>query len=217
MLALKKLHILVADDHSVVRQGIALLLKELVKEPTIYHAASYRETLERITAVDRLDYLFLDINFPDGNSTRIVQEIREVMPDVRILIFSALEEDIYALRYLNSGANGFLSKMANDEELRYAVKYFLENGKYISSHIKEKIIDNYMHKIPINPLDQLSDRELEIARLLIKGFGNLEISILKELQKTTVSTYKKRIFEKLSIDNLPALIEIFNSYDTDAQ
>lgn len=95
-------------------------------------------------------------------------------------------------------------------------KYFLEHGKYISAPMKEKIIDNYMQKIPINPLDQLSDRELEIARLLIKGFGNLEISILKSLQKTTVSTYKKRIFEKLNIDNLPALIEIFNSYDTEA-
>lgn len=215
MLALKKHHILIADDHSVVRQGIALLLKELLKDPIIYHAASYRETLERIGTLEKIDFLFLDINFPDGNSTKIVHEIREVKPDIRILIFSALEEEIYALRYLNSGANGFLSKLANDEELRFAVNYFLTNGKYISPTIKEKIIENYMHKIPINPLDQLSDRELEIARLLIKGYGNLEISILKDLQKTTVSTYKKRIFEKLNIDNLPALIELFNSYDTE--
>lgn len=215
MLALKKHHILIADDHSVVRQGIALLLKELLKDPIIYHAASYRETLERIGTLEKIDFLFLDINFPDGNSTKIVHEIREVKPDIRILIFSALEEEIYALRYLNSGANGFLSKLANDDELRFAVNYFLANGKYISPTIKEKIIENYMHKIPINPLDQLSDRELEIARLLIKGYGNLEISILKDLQKTTVSTYKKRIFEKLNIDNLPALIELFNSYDTE--
>ncbi|RXR23414.1 response regulator transcription factor [Flavobacterium stagni] len=215
MLALKKIKVLIADDHSVVRQGIALLLKEIIKEPIIYHAASYRETLERISTLEKIDFLFLDINFPDGNSTKIVHEIREIMPDIRILIFSALEEEIYALRYLNSGANGFLSKLANDEELRFAVNYFLANGKYISPTIKEKIIENYMHKIPINPLDQLSDRELEIARLLIKGYGNLEISILKDLQKTTVSTYKKRIFEKLNIDNLPALIELFNSYDTE--
>lgn len=216
MKAFKKYRILLADDHSVVRQGIALLLREMVREPELLHAATYAATLECIRTSENIDFLILDINFPDGNSTRMVQEIREIMPDIRILIFSALEEDTYALRYLNAGANGFLSKLANDEELRYAIKYFLDHGKYISAPMKEKIIDNYMQKIPINPLDQLSDRELEIARLLIKGFGNLEISILKSLQKTTVSTYKKRIFEKLNIDNLPALIEIFNSYDTDA-
>jgi DNA-binding NarL/FixJ family response regulator len=176
MKTFKKYRILLADDHSVVRQGIALLLREMVRQPELLHAASYAATLDCIRTAEPIDFLFLDINFPDGNSTRMVQEIREI---IRILIFSALEEDTYALRYLNAGANGFLSKLANDEELRYAIKYFLEHGKYISAPMKEKIIDNYMQKIPINPLDQLSDRELEIARLLIKGFGNLEISILK--------------------------------------
>jgi DNA-binding NarL/FixJ family response regulator len=74
-----------------------------------------------------------------------------------------------------------------------------------------------MYKKMLNPLDQLSDREMEVARLLIKGFGNLEISLLKKIQPTTVSTYKKRIFEKLNIDNLVSLIDIFNSFNSDFQ
>ena len=74
-----------------------------------------------------------------------------------------------------------------------------------------------MSKTPINPLEQLSNREVEVARLLIKGYGNLEISELLQVKKTTVSTFKNRVFEKLEIDNLAALISIFNLYFEDGE
>ena len=89
----------------------------------------------------------------------------------------------------------------------------MEEGKYISQRIKDKILDNYMSNKSINPLDQLSNREIEVARLMVQGYGNLEISSMKKLQKTTISTFKKRIYEKLNIDNLVALIGIMNAYD----
>ena len=124
-----------------------------------------------------------------------------------------MDEDVYALRYINSGANGYLNKLCSEKEIRNAILTFLEEGKYISPKIKDKILDNYMSNKSINPLDQLSNREIEVARLMVQGYGNLEISSMKQLQKTTISTFKKRIYDKLNIDNLVSLIGIMNAYD----
>ena len=131
---------------------------------------------------------------------------------MKILIFSALDEDIYALRYLNAGASGYLNKGSNEDEMKQALKSMMVSGKYITQNIKDRILDSYISKKPINPLEQLSNREVEVARLLIKGFGNLEIAEMLNIKKSTVSTFKNRIFEKLEIDNLADLIDFFNLY-----
>ena len=87
------------------------------------------------------------------------------------------------------------------------------SGKYITQNIKDRILDSYISKKPINPLEQLSNREVEVARLLIKGYGNMEIAELLNVKKSTVSTFKNRIFEKLEIDNLADLIDFFQLYN----
>ena len=125
---------------------------------------------------------------------------------------AALDEDIYALRYLNAGASGYLNKGSNEDEMKQALKSMMVSGKYITQNIKDRILDSYISKKPINPLEQLSNREVEVARLLIKGFGNLEIAEMLNIKKSTVSTFKNRIFEKLEIDNLADLIDFFNLY-----
>lgn len=211
MIKNKNLIFLLADDHSVVRQGIALMIKDIVHEAIFFHASTFKETLSILRST-KIDVMILDIHFPDGNSSSILSEIKNINPDIKILIFSGLEEDVYAMRYINGGANGFLSKMCAESEMKDALRIFIEKGKFMSQNVKDKILDNYMFKKSMNPLDNLSIREMEIATLLVKGHGNLEISFIKKLQKTTVSTYKKRIFEKLNIHNLVSLIDIFNSY-----
>jgi DNA-binding NarL/FixJ family response regulator len=208
----KNLSFLLADDHSVVRKGMSLLIEELVELPIIYNSSTIADTLS-ILKTEKIDILILDVNFPEGNCASIVSEVKASNLGIKVLIFSALEEDVYALRYLHAGANGFLNKLSSEAEMKEALSIFLETGKYVTPNIKEKILDKYINKKLLNPLEQLSDREMEVARLLIKGYGNLEISLLKRIQPTTVSTYKKRIFEKLNIDNLVSLIDIFNSYN----
>ena len=208
----ENLSFLLADNHSVVRKGFSLIIEELVDKPIIYHSSSIAETIQ-IIKKNKIDILILDINFPKGNNTDIVSEIREINLEIKILMFSAIEEDIYALRYINAGANGFLNKTSSEMEMKEAVSTFIQTGKYFSPNIKEKILDKFMNKKNLNPLEKLSDREMEIALLYIKGYGNLEISLMKMIQPTTVSTYKKRIFEKLHIDNIVSLIDIFNSYN----
>jgi DNA-binding NarL/FixJ family response regulator len=202
---------LIADDHSIVRQGVSLLIKELFFNVKIFHAGSFKETL-KITSENKIDLLILDINFPDGNSLSIMSEAKAIQPEMKILIFSALDEDIYALRYLNAGASGYLNKGSSEDEMKQALKSMMISGKYITQNIKDRILDSYISKKPINPLEQLSNREVEVARLLIKGYGNLEIAEMLNIKKSTVSTFKNRIFEKLEIDNLADLIDFFNLY-----
>lgn len=202
---------LVSDDHSVVRKGVIFLIKELFFNAKIYQAANFKEILDVIKN-NTIDLLVLDINFPDGNSLNIITEIKRIQPEIKILIFSAFDEDIYAMRYLNAGASGYLNKGNSEEEMKRALNNMVLSGKYISQNIKDKILDSYISKAPINPLEKLSNREVEVARLLIKGYGNLEISDLLQIKTSTVSTFKNRVFEKLDIDNLASLIELFHLY-----
>lgn len=202
---------LISDDHSVVRQGISLVIKEMFPNAAILTSGSFRDTIKSVKET-KLDLLILDINFPDGNSINIIPEIKSLQPDIKILIFTAYDESIYAMRYLNAGVSGFLNKGCTENEIKQALKSMLNIGKYVTQNIKDRILDSYISKDPINPLEKLSVRETEVAGLLIKGYGNMEISDILQIKKTTVSTFKNRIFEKLSIDNLAALIELFQLY-----
>jgi len=202
---------LIADDHSIVRQGISLLIKELFFNAKIYQSGTFKETL-KVLKDTKIDLLVLDINFPDGNSLNILSETKTLQPELKILIFSAYEEDLYALRYLNAGASGYLNKGSNEDEIKQALQSMMVSGKYITQNIKDRILESYISKKPLNPLEQLSNREVEVARLLIKGFGNMEIAELLQIKKSTVSTFKNRIFEKLEIVNLAELIDLFQLY-----
>lgn len=205
---------LIADDHSVVRQGISLVVKELFPGSVVHTAGSFKDTLKAVKE-NKFDLLILDINFPDGNSINIIPEVKSIQPDLKIMIFTAYDESIYAMRYLNAGVSGYLNKGCAEEEMKQAIKSMVTTGKYITQSIKDRILDSYISKTPINPLEKLSNREVEVARLLIKGYGNLEISELLQIKKTTVSTFKNRVFEKLEIDNLASLIEVFQLYFED--
>ena len=205
------LSFLIVDDHSVVRQGVSLIIKELFSNASIYMAGNFKDAFKLLKEI-KFDLLVLDVNFPDGNSINVLTEIKLIQPDLKILIFSAYDENIYAMRYLNAGASGYLNKETTEDEMKGAINAMISSGKYITQNIKDKILDSYISKKPTNPLDLLSNREIEVAQLLIKGYGNLEILELLNLKKTTVSTYKNRIFEKLEIDNLADLIKFFQLY-----
>lgn len=208
---LKKNSFLLADDHSVVRQGIALLIKSEFSSAEIYQSGTFKDTFKVLNEA-QIDILVLDINFPDGNSLNIIADILAIQPDIKILMFSAYDENIYAMRYLNAGASGYLNKGSSMETTVAAIKSMVLTGKYLSENVKNKILDTYISKKPINPIDELSKREIEVAKLLIKGYGNLEISEFLDVKKNTVSTFKNRIFEKLEIDNIADLIMFFQLY-----
>lgn len=206
----KELKILLVDDHSVVRHGTSLLLQKAFEGIIISHADNYEDAIGKLN--QNQDVVFLDINIPGGNSTKMVEKIRQTYPELLIMMFSAYDEAHYALRYIKSGANGYLNKYSNDSEIIKAVKSLIETGKYLSDTVKEKIIENTFSNNPVNPLEKLSEREIEVAELLVSGEGNLEISNKLNIQMSTVSTFKSRIFEKLGVNNIVKLVEVLNIY-----
>ena len=200
-----------ADDHSVITKSISYILKDLYSKSIVLELNCISDLIKTLY-IQMVDLLLLDITFPDGNTLNIIPTIRKIQPNIKILIFSGMEENIYALRYINAGANGYLSKLSSEEEIKEAIKEIMVSGKYLSEKIQDKITNNYIFKKVTNPLEALSNRELEITHLMIEGYGNTEICCVLDLQKSTVSTYKTRIFEKLGVDNLSDLIQLFNLY-----
>lgn len=199
--------ILIADDHSVVRQGISLILKESFKNVTINHSETFPDTLSLIKE-ENFDLLLLDINIPGGNNIAMIQEVKKAAKNIRILMFSAYEEEKYAARYIQAGAHGYLNKLSDEDKIIRTVKDILDGNKDAS----DGIIQANSHGGK-NPLLVLSGRELQIAELLVNGEGNLEIANKLNIRMSTVSTFKSRIFEKLNVDNVVTLSEIFRLYN----
>lgn len=199
--------ILLVEDHAIVRLATRFLILDLLNTVTVHEAGSFSETLSQLRK-HPVDLIVLDINIPDGEGFSMIPRIREIQPRVLILIFSSLEEEIYALHYIKGGANGFLSKNASQDEIKRAVNAMLEAGNYISSAVQQQLLRNTLENKPSgeNPLEYLSQRELEVMDMLIEGFWTKEIAVKLNLTESSVSTYKSRIFEKLKVTTL---IEMF--------
>ncbi|GGH31742.1 response regulator transcription factor [Sphingobacterium alkalisoli] len=204
--------ILIADDHSIVRLGASIIIREVLKDVSITQAKTYPEVYEQLKA-EHFDLILLDINMPGGNNIKVIKEILEIQNDLKILVFSSYDENLYALRYIEAGAAGYLNKTTAMGELNHAIQHIQERGKYMSEAVK----DLYVKKLTLrkssidadNPLNKLSNREMDVAKHLIDGHGILEVSNTLNLSSSTVSTYKSRIFEKLGVHNIPELIELF--------
>jgi DNA-binding NarL/FixJ family response regulator len=203
--------ILIADDHSVIRQGISLIVRHLGVSCFVDHACTFSALIEKIVA-EKYDLVVLDISIPDGKGVQMIDLIKQSQPKTKVLIFSAHPEELFAVKYLRAGADGYLNKMTSEEELTQAFKEMLSNGRYISKNTQFLLDKADLNPTLSNPFSSLSAREMEIAKLLVKGEGNLEIANKLELQNSTVSTYKNRIFEKLSIKNTVALANMFETY-----
>lgn len=203
--------ILLADDHHIVRQGLEFMIEDILDEFEIIHAASIQDIKEQFQT-QALDFAILDAQLPDGNCLDILTEISQQFPEVKIMVFSSFDEEIYALRFIEAGADGFLSKLSSEEEIKTALAQLFKNGHY-HSPLTQALLKIQQHQPnALNPLNQLSERELEIAKLYAKGFENLEIANELSIKQNTVSTYKKRIYDKLGIDKLIDLIDLMKKY-----
>ena len=208
-----KITFLLADDHSLIRQGIFFLIDEMELETEIFQTSNLQQTLEKIKNAP-IDIAIIDAHFPDGNSLSILKEIKSIRPQMKVLIFTGIDENVHALKYINAGANGFLSKMSEEEEINHAVKEMINHGEYISKSTQSKLIDSVQNPSLINPLLRLTERESEIAQMYSEGLGNLEIANRLDLKQNTVSTIKKRILEKLEVDTIVGLIDLMKTHQS---
>ncbi|MDQ6470819.1 response regulator transcription factor [Flavobacterium sp. LHD-80] len=204
--------ILIVDDHLVVRNGVSMVLEKQIENVEISNAENFFEAVALLREKP-FCMVLLDINIPGGKSTEMISDIRAIQPAVKILVFSAHEEDQYALQYISAGANGYLNKLCSEEKMMFAIKSVFETSSYISPELVSKLLEVRTAKKTRNPLETLSKRELQIAEMLINGNGNLEISNMLNIHMSTVSTYKARLFEKLKITNLVELINLFKTFE----
>lgn len=199
-------NVLIVDDHAIVRSGIEILLTDRIESAFFYEADCFEKCLDILNNY-KIDLVILDINLPEGLKTTMISKIRSINPIQKILIFSAHEEEEIKLKYIRAGVNGFVSKLEDEKKFIDAVIEILNYGSSISNEFLFKANEIDL----IDSKDKLSSREMEVANLLLKGYGNLEIANELNLKMSTVSTYKNRIFEKLNISSLVELVAIFNN------
>lgn len=195
--------ILIADDHYVVRAGTALVLESAYPNLRIDFAEDY-DQVRKMLGAQQYGLLILDIDMPGTQYKKMISELKEIQKDIKILVFSGYDKGV-AIQYIREGAEGYLNKQSSEEEIKNAVKTIIEKGYFYPADLIGLIIQNKRD----NPAEKLSSREYEIFKLLADGYGNLEIANKLNIQMSTVSTYKKRIFQKLDVHNIAELIKVY--------
>ncbi len=207
----KIINFLLADDHSMIRLGLVFMIEDIGLSCEIFHASNLRQVLE-IVKTTPIDIAIIDAHFPDGNSLSVLPEIRKIIPEIKILIYTGIDEQTHSLKFINAGANGFLSKLNEEDEIKQVILKIYRDGEYLSPKTQSLLMNSLRNPNLINPLSNLTEREMEIAELYTKGFGNLEIANQLDIKQNTVSTLKKRIFEKLKIENIVELIALIKEH-----
>lgn len=207
----REITFILADDHSIVRHGMALTINEIFPNSIIHQTSSLLQVVEEVKSKG-IEIAIIDAHFPDGNSIHILSDIKNAKPDIKILIFSGLEEHLHALKFINAGANGYLSKLSEEEDVQKAIISIVNKGEYISAVSQNLLVQFANNPNSVNPLHSLTKRELQIAEMYADGYGNLEIANNLDIKQNTVSTIKKNIFDKLKIENLVELIDIIKTH-----
>ncbi|KQT20991.1 LuxR family transcriptional regulator [Chryseobacterium sp. Leaf405] len=214
MMGLKvNVRIIVADDHSIVRMGLVQTIKRLQPDAIISEVEDYK-SLYKVILKEELDLAIMDVNMPNGSVQEAIDYIKIHQPELKILIFSSQDEELYGIRYLKMGAGGYLSKQSSTEVIETALMTMINKGRYVSDNVKEAMfLESLTGAAKNSSFETLSDRELQIANKLAEGLPIKEISNQLNLHSSTISTYKNRLFEKLKIRSVPELVEILRLYN----
>jgi len=192
------LRILLADDHSVVRQGVKQILAEAFAHATFGEAKNVHDLLG-LAGRERWDIVVMDLAMPDGNGLEALKQIKHDHPLLPVLVLSMFPEDQYAVRTLRAGAAGYLNKESAPEELVQAIQKILHGGEYISAEVADELLLYARHEDDQPLHKQLSDREFRVLCLIASGKEVKEISAELALSPKTVSTYRTRLMEKMKM------------------
>ena len=189
--------ILLADDHAVVRKGLARILAESFSDVVIGEAQDAQEALA-LCERESWDLVVLDVSMPGRNGLELLKQLHNgYKPPV--LVLSMHPESFYAVRALKSGASGYLNKMSAPEDLVRAVRKVLSGGKFVTPAVAEQLASNLDGDAAKPPHEILSDREYEVLCLLASGKTLTEVACQLSLSPKTVSTYRTRILEKMKL------------------
>jgi len=199
------IRVLIADDHAIVRRGLKEILEHEFAGAICGEAKDATEILARIQNGE-WDLAILDIGMPGRSGLDVLRDIKAARPKLPVLVVSIYPEDQYAKRMLRAGASGYMNKEGAPEELIKAVRKVLTGGRYVSDALAEKLASDLSQDggWPIH--EALSDRELEVLRMI--GAGKTVTQAAEELHLgvTTVSTYRARILEKMNLTTTAELM-----------
>jgi len=199
--------VLITDDHPIVRSGLKQLLEDDKSERfgRIEEAENGAQLLEKMSSLD-IDVVLLDISLPGRNGLELLPLIKNIKPEIPILMLSIYREEQYAIRALKLGAAGYLMKNSTPEELINAIFKVSQGGRYISPSLAEKITDNFLIDDDKPLYQKLSVRELEVVSLLASGKTISSIAKELYLSPKTISTYRTRILSKLKLKTTSDII-----------
>ncbi|MEJ7626871.1 MAG: response regulator transcription factor [Ferruginibacter sp.] len=195
------MNILLADDHLIIRTGLKRFISSYIEQAVIDEAIDGDSAYSKIKEKD-YQLIILDVNMPNTDSFGLVANIMALKPMANILIFSMNAEEIFAKKYLQLGAKGYLSKTSEESEIQNALDKVSKGKRYISPSLSHLLTESAINKKSENPFDDLSRREFEIVLHLIKGESLANICKALSIQTSTAGTHKARIFEKLKCSNI---------------
>jgi DNA-binding NarL/FixJ family response regulator len=201
--------VLVVDDHPLMRQGLALLINQQQDMQVCGEAEEAQAAMHAIAQL-RPDIMILDISLSGPDGLELLKNIRASDPDLPVLILSMHDEAIYAERALRARANGYIMKQEATEKVLVAVRRILNGEIYLSERMSNKMLQQYIGGTPSmieSRIASLSDRELEVFRLIGEGRATREIAEELHLSVKTVETYQAHIKEKLVLRSGRALIQ----------
>lgn len=205
-----KKKILIADDHALVREGIAAFLKLCDEVEVVAEASDGVEALEK-TARFRPDIIIMDINMPKLGGLEATVEIKKLHPEIKVLVLTQYEDREYISRFLKAGVSGYLLKKAVGSDLIAALKAIMRGELYLYSSIATEVVAGYLNgdreACTENLYDKLSDREKQVLKLVAEGHTHKEVADMLTISVKTVMAHQTNIGEKLGIHTRAGLIK----------
>jgi DNA-binding NarL/FixJ family response regulator len=200
--------VVLADDHTVVRDGLRALL-EMQRDVRVVGGVGTGREAVRLVSQLHPDVVIMDIAMPELNGVEATRQITELYPEVRVIVLSMHSSQEHVFRALQAGAHGYLLKEAAGAEVVEAVRAVCAGHHYLSQKISDRVVEDYVRTrvVPESPLATLSTREREVLQLVVEGRTSAEIAQVLSLSPKTVDTYRSRLMSKLEIDTLPELVK----------
>ena len=203
----RKFRILLADDHPLFRRGVSELIGTTPDFEVVAEASSAAEALTKVRETP-IDIAILDVSFHGTNGLELTKQLRAENPELRIILLSMHDEQLYAIRALKSGAQGYVMKRENPEMLIDALRKVADGGIFVSQKVSDTLVYRTIRaeQNEVSPIDLLSDRELEVLQLFGEGNTTQEIANLLHLSAKTIETHRLHIKEKLGFRTAAELI-----------
>jgi len=201
---MKKIRILLADDHVMVRQGFRMILAAQPDMEIVGEAGNGREAVELAEQLHP-DVAVMDVAMPDMNGIEATRRLAVSAPRTRVLALSMYKDSVYVREILRAGARGYLLKDAIDRDLLSAVRAVATGEGYLSPAVSDAVLTDYRRHVT-DPLDLLSAREREVLQMIAEGKTNKEIATALKLSVYTVDAHRGRIMEKLNLHSVGELV-----------